>query len=323
MRTITRKGLPPPEELEAIRLLREKIGYVSVVDTLEKAIVEDIFTRTNWYAERLGGYETTDEEVARDVLPILLEWLPRVADRGNFRAIFHRFCTPQATPYVETLIESYLEEQDNVNQSLLVQALALAARSQHAVRLWQLCQQRVQRDLRILFMVRLSRFSVVAPDIKDELVRLLNGDPPPSLADLREVLSVRDPRIREWFKGKLQTPDTAVRSIARRYVARGAKLPSGVFYAQVLPDRVLEIYSWETDLAQFGPTLVQASRKFNFRIPATIRKGRFLEMADLDRWLVTHVGNENGKDLVSIWFRLEDFDSVEIVLNRQLVEFSN
>jgi len=320
MRTITRKGLPPPEEQQALRLLRERNGYVLVVDALEKSIVNDIFARTNWFAEQLGGYETTDEEVARDVLPILREWFPRVAHLKNFRgAIYHRFLTPHASPYVETLIEWYLREEEYVNHTCLVQALAAAARPEHAERLWQLCQGRPPRDFRIFFMVRLCRFRAVEREIKDVLVSLLYGDPTPRFGDLREISTVPDPRIRQWFKDKLSAPDATLRSIARRCLERGAKLPSGLIYAPVLPDRLVEIRSWEIDRAETGASLMKVGREFNLKIPSVIRKGRFLDTADLDRWLVTHLSGKDSKESVLLWFRLEDFDTVEVLLNRQQI----
>jgi hypothetical protein len=238
MRTITRRGLPLPEEREALRLLRERQGYVLVVDALEKSIVDDIFARTNWFAEHLGGYATADEEVAHDVLPILLEWFPRVAHLENVRgAIYHRFSTPHASPHVETLVEWYLQEEEYVNHTVLIHALAVAARLEHAERLWQLCREHPPRDFNIFFMVRLCRFPTVEREITNVLVELLYGDPTPRLADLQEISSVPDYRIRQWFNGKLSAPDSRLRSIARRCVQRSARLPRCLTYAMALPDR--------------------------------------------------------------------------------------
>jgi hypothetical protein len=80
-------------------------------------------------------------------------------------------------------------------------------------------------------------------------------------------------------------------------------------YAPVSPDRLYEIRSWEADLAEVGASLKDAGRKFNLKIPARIRKGRFLDTADLDRWLVMHVASEDTEGSVLLWFRLEDFET--------------
>ena len=301
-----------------MRILRERSGYVLVVDALEKSIVDDIFTRTNWFAERLGGYETADEEVAHDVLPILLEWFPRIAHLKNFRgAIYHRFLTPHASRYVVTLVEWYLREEEYVNHTMLIQALAAAARPEHAERLWQLCREHPPRDFNIFFMVRLCRFPIVEREIKNVLVELLYGDPTPLLGDLREISSVPDYRIRQWFKGKLSAPDSRLQSIARRCVQQGAGLPHGLTCAMALPDSSTEISSWEVDLAGIGDFLLAVGREFSLKIPAAIRSARFMDRADLDRWLVMNVSGKTQKESVLLWFRLEDFETVQISLNRQ------
>jgi hypothetical protein len=327
MRTITRRGLPTPEEREALRLLRERNGFVLTVTSGEKSIIDDIFARTNWYAERLGGYETTDEEVARDVLPILLEWFPRVADRPNFRgAIYQRFSTPHAAPFADVLMDWYLSEGNSMNQGMLAQVLAKAARSEHAVRLWQVCKARPELDCRIYLMVALSQVPVVAADVKDEMVKILYGDPTPGIGYLQEFAKVRDPRVYRWFQSKLRDPNVRLRSIARRCMRPGSKLPSGLTYARELPDRRLEARSWESNLGDFGKDLRNAAREFNLKVPARILQGQFLETAHLDNWMVTTVAVEGEPKRVALWFRLEDIGTVEIVIGgpvRAIAEVKN
>jgi hypothetical protein len=317
MRTITRKGRPSVEEQEALRLLQERHG-IPPPSADEQAIVEDIVARTNWYVQRLGGYETSDEEVARDVLSILLEWFPRVAGRDNWRgAIYYRFCTPYAKPYIEILMQWYLQELDKINHMLLESALICTASAEHAQRLWQLCRHRSDMGLQLRLAVKLCRFPSVAAEIKDFLVEWLNRNPSPLHGELQCLLNVRDPRIFAWFKEQLNAPSAGVRSLARRYVERGAKLPAGLAYAEIPPERLHEIYSWEIDLAELQLCLKEVARTFCVTIPARIRSGRFLDTAELDRWLVTQLSREDSR--VSLWFRLEDYDTVEIVLIRQHV----
>jgi hypothetical protein len=293
-------------------------------DSLEQAIIDDVFARTSWFVRRLGGYETDEEDVARDVLPILVEWLPRFAHRKNFRGgIYQRFFTPHAVRYVDTLIEWYINEESEDNRDLLVQALALLAGPEHAERLWALCQSRIPRDLGVPLLVKLCRFSAVEHEAKDALVEFLQGSPMPRLGDLQFISEVRDPRILEWFKRHLLAPNRPLRSIARRYVERAAKLPAGLVYAQEAPDRADEITSWEVDLVELEGILKEASHEFNLKIPARIGRGGFLEIADLDRWMVTRVAVKGGEESVSLWFRLEDIDIVEVVLNRQSIPLTS
>ena len=115
----------------------------------------------------------------------------------------------------------------------------------------------------------------------------------------------------------MSTPDARLRSIARRCIERAPKLPAGLICAPVLPDRINDIRSWEIALAEASASLVNVARELNLKIPAAIRKGRFLDTADLDRWLVMHVSSDESREPLLLWFRLEDFDTVEILLNRQ------
>ena len=72
-----------------------------------------------------------------------------------------------------------MREEEYVNHTILAQALAAAARPEHAERLWQLCQERPPRDFKVYFMVRLCRFPAVEREIKDVLVKMLYGNPTP------------------------------------------------------------------------------------------------------------------------------------------------
>jgi hypothetical protein len=56
-------------------------------------------------------------------------------------------------------------------------------------------------------------------------------------------------------------------------------------------------------------------KDLRLRMPTFVRTADFLSRLDQDRWAVATIQTEQG-EAASVWFRLEDFDTVEICVVR-------
>jgi hypothetical protein len=278
----------------------------------ERLILDDIRARTGLSFVILEGIDTRQEAIATAVLPILVEWFPKLPARNYRHAIYHRMITPYAYPYLDKLISWWETEQYDEARACLTQALAELARPADAERLWKLCQTHAPFPFQYMLMAKLARFPSTEREVKAALVAALeNASLRPG--DLQFISQVSDPRIRQWFQGQVDSPNRYVRIIAKRAVKRGRRLPSGVELAGGPPDRRLEIFSTEVDLHDVAPLLRQIAEEFDLKMPGTVRKPAFLSSVDIDQWLVAHVATRQGQP-ASIWLRLEDIDTVEVVV---------
>jgi hypothetical protein len=291
-----------------------------VTDTtpLEQTILDDIRRRTGFSFRKLGGIDTRVKEVAHAVFPVLKDWLAVVKEDNYRRALFACFHTPEAYGYLDNLLCWWENESDKQSLSLLTQAIALLVKSQDADRVWNLCQRLPKRPHYHLLLSKLAAFPTVESELKDALVLDLNNEDL-SAADLSYIARVNDPRINRWFAGQVDSPDSYIRKIAKSVVAKGRKWPKGVEYAAQAPDRTEDVFSTEVDLENLGQLLARLAKDFGLKIPTTIKRGMFLSSAELNRWIVVHASSAAGPS-VDFWFRLEDVDTVEVVLSKQAME---
>jgi hypothetical protein len=282
---------------------------------LEKIILAEIRDRTGFTFKRIGGIDTRDKEIAEAVLPVLAEWINKVSDHLYRRALYARFHTPYALPYFDRLVSWWVNEQDEIASGNLTQDLALLIECEDAARIWRFCQDLPPKPFHYMLVSKLARCASVALEVKKALVEALNTE---SLraADLSYIAQVDDPRIRRWFERRTDSTDPNISLIAKRVIGRRKKLSNSVEYANVAPDRRAELYSTEEDVQNVKCVLEKLAKDFNLKIPAAVKSGAFLSSIGLDRWVAAHIsGSSDGKP-VTISFRLEDTDTVEIVLSR-------
>lgn len=194
----------------------------------------------------------------------------------------------------------------------MIQALATAARPEDAEWLWKTSQELPKSLSDYELLARLSTFPTVASEVKDKIARALESSEL-GIGDLYSVANVDDPRVLKWFKSMVDSPDPRVRAIARKVVGRDKRLPRGVQYAAAPPQRRGELFSTEVDIDKAEVLLKKLAKDLHLKIPLAVRTGRFLSRLAADRWAVAEIHTESG-DLASIWFRLEDVNTVEITV---------
>jgi hypothetical protein len=133
--------------------------------------------------------------------------------------------------------------------------------------------------------------------------------------ELRDVADVDDPLVLQWFKDHAMSPDKDLRKLAQQVIGRKGKLPSHVRYSAEGPDRRLEMFSTEVDLDALPELLRNLSERFHCNPPIQAKRFLFVGRIGLDKWVVVDPPLKAVPNL-NAWLRLEDFDTVEVVLTR-------
>ncbi len=283
---------------------------------LEAIILEDVKQSTGLVFRRLGGIPTREKAVADAVLPILAEWPSKLTDHDNYRGgIYHRFHTPHAYPFLDRIVSWWTTEQHQLNLAWLTQTLALILRCSDAERIWKLCEQLPRRQFHYMLLSKLATCPEVEQEVKDALIHGLQTEKLEA-GNLSYIGQVNDPRIRRWFEGQVGSPDPNIRLVAKRVVAKSKKWPKGVEYAGQPPDRSEEMFSTEVGLEDLRQLFAQLTKGFGLKIPAAIMTGMFLASAELNRWIIVHTSKSAAQSM-DLWFRLEDVDTVEVVLTKR------
>ena len=281
-------------------------------EEIHRRILEDIRQKTGLALRHVQGADTAQGVIAEKVLPVLAEWVPHVMHRNIRAAIYNRFVTKFAAPFIQTMVNWAQHEPDLHGLDALYCALAVAAQAPNAESLWDASINLPKTDNYYLLLAKLASFPQISADVKDKVVQELE-DPRLGFAALKALSEVDDPRVVKAFESRATTPDKGIQALVRRVVNRSKRLPSGLEYIGSEPDRNGELFSTEVDLDQLEPTLKELARNFRLKIPSSVLKGHFLSQVALNRWVATAV-NTSGNDQVHLAFRLEDVDTVEIVL---------
>jgi hypothetical protein len=279
---------------------------------VEQTILEDIRNKTGYSFLHIDGIVTRERHVAEAVLPVLREWVPVVSEDEYRGAMIQRFLTPHAHRYMDELIDWWQSERNPLNSTALTQIIASLAQPEDAERLWHLCRASPPKPLQYLLLAKLAKFPAVAREVKDTLVAALRNTRL-TIGELQYISKVRDPRIRDWFELQLDSSNAYVSKLARNVVECWKTLPEAVAPAAIPPDRRAEIYSTEVELEEVPQLLQQLRKELGLKIPAGIRKPTFLEALEPDRWALISSVTVNSKP-ANLWFRMEDLDTVEIVL---------
>jgi len=280
----------------------------------EQQVLDDVHRRTGFSYPRLGSINTADRTIARAVLPVLAEWAPAVAVEGVRHAIYDRFVTQHATPFIKTLIDWAKGEPHVIGQGLLIHAVAVATTRDVAEDVWLEIDNLPRTGLRYLLLARLANMPNTSGRARKALLNVLETGAV-SRGDLSFIATVDDPRIRSWFSQQLTSPDSVVRRLAKRVIERGKKLPAGIEFAVDAPRRGDELFSTEADINEISEVLGRCSRDFQIDIPAMIVSGSVFARLPLDRWIIARCKGPR-QDWVCVWCRLEDVDIVEVVISR-------
>lgn len=281
--------------------------------SVAQQIIADIRNKTGLSFLKIDGIDTSRSEVAAAVLPVLKEWVPFIEPVNIRHAVYGRFATRHAQPFMGSLLEWVKTESDRLALNDLVQAIALCAKPSDAERVWDVFHEIPRPDFYYAVMARLATFPSTAAAAKDEVVKALERSEP-SVSDLQQIVGIDDPRIRRWFEAQTNATHPVIRTLARRVANRGRRLPPGVEMVTTPPDHGRELFSTEADLESVPALLRELSERYGLRIPAGIRSRGFFSRLEVDQWVRVGIRTK-ATDTVLLWFRLEDIDTVEILVS--------
>jgi|SRR5689334_16005854 len=282
---------------------------------LEEQILQDVHAKTGLTFRKIGGIDTRDPAVFAAVIPILADWVERLHDTSNRHAIYSRFLTPLARPYLDKMISWWKRENDQLAVGCLTQALTVATTCADAEQIWKVVKAFPKAPpFYYMLASKLANCPSVQREVREELIKALETKNLEA-GDLSYIAKVKDPRVRKWFEARIDSSERAIRTLARRVTAQGRTMPHGVQYASVPPDsgsNIVVVHT-ECDIDEVMTVIGNAARQLGLKIPSAIRKGAFLSVADLNRWLVVPVSTKQGQP-ASMWFRMEDVDTVEVMI---------
>lgn len=203
------------------------------------------------------------------------------------------------------------KESDELGVGILTFSLGTAVRSVDARWLWDAFPKLPRSSNSYYLAAKLATFPSVSSEVKEWILSEVKTRPL-GIAELKPISEVRDWRLHAWFESQLAVKDKQIQSLARRVTRRGEQLPKGIEYAQAGPDRSTELLSAEVDVSELGSVLKRVSATFAIAIPRAIQEGTFLSQVPIDRWAVTRL--QGGGGYARLFFRLEDIDTVELVL---------
>ena len=277
--------------------------------------LREIFEVTGKRYVSVGHIDTQIESIAAATLPILAKWAS-LCQREDVRAdIYSRFCGVPALPYLDQMLFWLRKETGAIPRERLKPAIAATMKPAHDAAVWEALQQVPRCTMDYLILAKLSKSPEVGAAVKERIVAdALTGTLTPF--ELQCVASVDDPRLRNYILSLQQHPNPDFRRVARRLAAKAQRLPKGMVLAPAGPARLSELYSTEVGAEELPALLKDFIGKYGLSLPAAIRNGRFTDTLERDRWAVFEAASEAGPHLV--WFRLEELDTVEVVLERKV-----
>jgi hypothetical protein len=273
----------------------------------EQKLLDQIKQATGLTFRHLGSIDTQQKSLASAVLPVLVEQAREAGDFGLRAAIYMLFATKHARPWVETIINWWTAEQDPIALSVLTMALSRALDRQHAGQVWGIAKSLPWRPNLYLLLTSLTRFSSIADQVKEFIwVNRRNLRP----GDVVDVSRVKDERIRAWCREQkflrfgLPCPEDSAQPLRFR-LERSSRLPN----------RSSEWHSTEIDLRDLEKTIGEFFRKANLDSPNVT--SLIVKVIDLpiDRWFKVRF-TDARPGWPTVWLRLEDVDTVEIVFER-------
>lgn len=275
----------------------------------ERKILADIYKRTNLIFRRVGGIPADDPAIAQRVLPVLIDWFPKMADAGHRAEIARCFQYSTARAYVEDLLTWWKQETDELTRGSMTQYVANLTDAENAEKVWETYKNVPEDPFSVFILQKLARYKPTDRRACDEAVRMLR-EGPPDYAPLEVISRISDPRIRRWFRDRVNDPDPEIRKLSTRVIKRGKPLPLQIERSEEGPDRLIELFSAEVDLRDLGQMLREIEKRTGVRMPAWLRKAEFLDILERDEWVFTDLSMKN--ETVRIWLRLEDLDVIEI-----------
>lgn len=291
-----------------------KEGRSEVVENLEEEarIVEDIYRRTGVRYQRVQGIPTDDEGVSRAVLPILAEWL-EAGCREDVRAgIYVCFANGHAKPFFDFFLEMLSrEEAAGHGVDALMGLLAHIAKDSDVPEVWQAIRPKKPSGAWYEVAAVLSNRKTAPAEIATELRRQLDEGLPVGVVQL--IAGSRSPRIRDWFKGQLDSKNADLARVANRVAGRKPSPPPDVVYPASAPPRSAELESCEIGIDDMRAMLSEYKKRWGLKLPPWVQNKRKLEFLDVEETVSIRVLSKSGT-AYQLWLRLEDYDTIELRL---------
>lgn len=280
---------------------------VPTADSEEQPVLDRIERETGLRFPHLASIATRHRALASAVLPILNDAIDSIQN-GNLRgAIYLLFATKHSRPWIDNIIHWWTTEKDPINLSILTTVLSLVVDRKHATAVWNLTKTLPPRLGQYQLLASLSRFDAIAGEVKSHIMKQRDSL---SLGDINDISRIKDDSIKECCRERkmaLMGLSASMRGDrACAFIIESAARP---------PDRRFELDSVETDLRLVE---IEVSDLFQRRglLPPSV-SGLAIQMVErkLDRWFrLKFAKMADGQPV--IWLRLEDVDSIEIVLTK-------
>ncbi len=105
-----------------------------------------------------------------------------------------------------------------------------------------------------------------------------------------------------------------LRTLARRAVRTSQRLPAGVTRSVECPEGLPVLASTEVDIDDLLKRLEDLREVFDVAVPRSAKNCEFLTAVEVDGWVEMAVKETRGTGGRRLWMRLEDIESVVVVL---------
>lgn len=280
----------------------------------EHEILKAVQSVTGERYVHLEGIPTRDARVATQVLPLLADFYEQESSPIVRGAIVHCFNCPHMRPYFERVVQWWKSESDRFASSLLTQILMELAERSNAGFLWKSWKDLERKPADSYGLVaKLVRLDPGNTEARGALVKAL-WDGVLSEMEIAQAAKVRDPRVVAWFGQHLNAERVWLRALSRRVVRTSKRLPTGVRLSLQGPESRPVLTSFEVGIEELSGVLGQIRERFGVTVPTSVKNGEFLAAVDENSWVQVDVKQRRNAYGRELWMRLEDIDTVEVVL---------
>lgn len=292
-------------------------GREDIVENLkeEARILNIIHQTTGCEYRRLQGVPVDDQNVAEQVLPLLAEQLSSDCLSATRSDIYElMLMSGRSQPFFEKLLGMVsVEGPSGIETDSWLRAVAESCTDEDEVRrAWVAIQTKERVGSWYEAAAKLANHKTAPAEIAAELRRTLDEENVPSYV-AEDISKVKDRRIKDWFRERLDSEDEHIARVARRIAAKPVKAPDGVVYPAAGAWPGIEVESAEVDLPDISGILREYRGRWGLKVPRWLLSRKSLEFMDLGQSAAVDLTSKIG-DSFTIYLRMEDYDTIEIRL---------
>jgi hypothetical protein len=282
----------------------------------EKEILNDSLRRTGNSYPRIQSMAPRNKKEADEVLPIVAGWIDTL-DLPNYRhALYFCFGSKYAHDWIPEIVKWWKNEHDQVAKGHLATILMNICREQDLELMWrEMCASDEDYPFDSAVLLRMTKTAQFGAVAKQRIFQRLEQGRFQA-GDLWNYINVDDPKVKTWLEANAEHRDPVIRSVLRKLSKKHSKAPKWLRSAAAGPSPDSVIFSTEVDLSGLDRLLIELGREFGFDIPNMEALKDLLMTAATGSW---HFGMLDGgaeHASISVWFRIEDVDVVEVVMAR-------